>query len=249
MAQDQALQNMGEMLLHEGLITEKQLLAAQQTQRETDQPLGRILVEMGLISEDVKMDLLRRKTGFKIVDLDGETIDVNVLQLLDPSVARKHHIVPVRMDRDGFVLAIEDPTNITLLDHIEGIVKMKVQPVIASQASIESALEKYRELEPEETQDGKTPLYLRRPFWYRLCEGAFLPLLVIGPPAAFAGVVIANPDAQEFLAEFQSAYRIFDVFLYSLLGFGLWGVIVFNIDGFIFKRSLRPVKSQPEQET
>ena len=47
--------NLGDMLLREGLVTNEALEEALRRQRETQQPLGRILVDMNAITESVKL--------------------------------------------------------------------------------------------------------------------------------------------------------------------------------------------------
>ncbi len=60
----------GELLLDEGLINEKQLSAALRVQQEKGGQLGQILVEMGVVDQDDVLLALGHQAGMDVVDLD-----------------------------------------------------------------------------------------------------------------------------------------------------------------------------------
>ena len=62
--------NLGGLLLEEGLINSDQLDAARAQQKVMEKSIGRVLVEMGLITEQAKMTFLHKKFGIEIVDVD-----------------------------------------------------------------------------------------------------------------------------------------------------------------------------------
>ena len=82
MPAENMVRDIGDMLVREGLITEAQYQNAVETRRETNKPLGRILVEMGLISEQDKQSFLRRKTGAPTIDLENADIAESTLNIL-----------------------------------------------------------------------------------------------------------------------------------------------------------------------
>jgi hypothetical protein len=241
--------NIGEMLLREGLITQNQLTAAIRTQRETEKPLGRILVEMGLISENVKMDFLRRRTGLPFVELAEEDIEPHVLKLLPHTLAEKHNIVPVRLERDGLLVAMEDPCDLILIDQLEELVLIKILPAIASISEIENALDYYE----EEEEDLVLPLHLRLPFWYRFCRYWFLPLTVFGPfllAVFFVLIATYTPYLENPFTEliWQLNADPFTTFLYVFLGWGLWAVVFYEINGLLFEDKKEAAEAATEEE-
>ncbi|MFC1600718.1 hypothetical protein ACFL34_00020 [Candidatus Sumerlaeota bacterium] len=253
MAAKRLASNIGDMLLREGLITETHLETAHRVQRDTSHPLGRILVEMGLISENVKMDFLRRKTGYPTVVLSEEAINDHVLALIPRAFAIKNNLVPVRLESTGVVVAMEDPTDLVVIDQLADIVAMPILPAIASAVEIEGVLERYGVDEGDEDVSLRLPLHLRAPLWYRACRYLFLPLTALGPFVLAVASLMLWPDSffAEWLAEWftspddQTAFN-FDVFLFTFLGWGIWCVVMFEVNGLLFDRDDSSPGEEPE---
>ena len=235
--------------MREGLITETHLNMAMRTQRETEKPLGRILVDMGLISENVKLDFLRRKTGFPTIVLSEETVEEHILTLVPRSFAAKNQVVPVRLEGGGLLVAMEDPTDLIVIDHLTEVTSMPIHPAVSSSAEIEKALELYGEAPAEEMDS--LPLHVRQPSWFRVCRYLFMPLFMFGPVIFIVSLLLLFPDsdmvsdlAGMFSAEEGDPLTFnFDIFLFTFLGWGLWSVIVFEINGLLFD-----VRKSPKEE-
>ena len=145
--------------------------------------------------------------------------------------------MPVKIDRDGLVLAMENPTDIPVIDQIEDIVSMKVRPAIASLQDIEAALARYGGEEDEIEYDiSNLPLHVRRPFWYKMLSGFFLPLMMLVPLLILI-VYYQYLDGEDTILSIFAKYDRVHIFILTLLGWGLWSVIFFEIDGLVFKRS------------
>jgi hypothetical protein len=240
MTPNRVVGNLGEILLREGIINNAQLDEALRRQRETDLPLGRILVEMGAITESVKMSFLKRQLGYDLVSLSGMEIPPLTFTLIPRHVATKHHLVPIRMERDGLVVAMEDPSDIVLLDNLKTLVGMRIKPVIASTSDIEEALEQYPAEKPE-----AAVLVARPPtLLYRLIRYTAFPIFCFLPIVIIIYILCTNTDIQLKLAKLNE----FDVFLYTLLGWGLWAVILYEINGLIFERPSGPKESVEKEK-
>lgn len=227
MTPNRVIGNVGEILLREGIINNAQLDEALKKQRESDKPLGRVLVEMGVITESVKMSFLKRQLGYDLVSLSGMEIAPLTLTLIPRHIAVKHHLVPIRMERDGLVVAMEDPSDLVLLDNLKTLVGMRIKPVIASTSDIEEALNQY----PAEKAEGAVVVERPRSLAYRLIRYTAFPVFCFLPLVIVIFIILTNPGIQVKLAKLQW----FDVFLYTLLGWGLWAVILYEINGLIFE--------------
>ncbi|HEX3113648.1 MAG TPA: type II secretion system protein GspE, partial [Candidatus Eisenbacteria bacterium] len=72
MVDDESVKNrkkLGEYLLEAGLITEPQLKEALRRQRQSKEPLGRILARTGVVSETDVCRILHQQLGLPLVDL------------------------------------------------------------------------------------------------------------------------------------------------------------------------------------
>jgi len=240
MAEETIRGSLGELLLREGLITRSQLTTAHQVQLETERGLGRVLVEMGLITERVRMRLLSQNLGYEIVHIHTQRIDDALLTLVPRSVAVGHHLVPVRRDGDTLVIAMEDPTDVTVIDQLKATTGLTIQPVIAGVDEIEAILQGYPE--------GPEPVWIetRRFAPKRIIGDIILIILLVIPILAFLLYVPSNPG---LLSRFARPGAYVDVFVFTLIGYGIYAVIVFEIWSLIFQRAAKesPVLPMPNR--
>ena len=133
----------GELLLEERIITVEQLEAALKYQEQNGGRLGSVLVQLGYVyDEDITL-VLSRKYGVPSIDLDSFEIDASVIDLIPVEVARKYLILPLSLVGKVLTIACADPANIVAISEIEFSTGYKIEPVIATEGSIQEALEKY----------------------------------------------------------------------------------------------------------
>ena len=89
---------LGELLIRAGLITELQLKAALAEQRRWGGRLGRILVDMNFISEDMLVKGLARLLDVKRADLDRMDTPPDVLQRFDPVDCQNRGYLPIHFN-------------------------------------------------------------------------------------------------------------------------------------------------------
>jgi len=134
---------LGEILVRENLITPQQLQEAIEHQRRNGGKLGTSLVKLGFVSEDVIVQVLSRQYGVQTINLDLYEIEEEVLRLVPREIAKKFNVVPVKRNGATLVLAMADPTNVFALDDIKFMTGLNIEPVVAMEASIQRAIEKY----------------------------------------------------------------------------------------------------------
>jgi type IV pilus assembly protein PilB len=134
---------LGEILVQAGVLSDAQLRAALNEQRRWGGPLGRILIDMRLISEDAMVQALSHQLNLPAVNLDGRTIDSAVLDLLPGEMAEQHAMIPFAVQGKFIDLAMTDPTNIVAIDALRIKTRMNVRPYLAGPKAIERALSKH----------------------------------------------------------------------------------------------------------
>jgi type IV-A pilus assembly ATPase PilB len=134
---------LGEILVRENLITPQQLREALEFQRERGGRLGSNLVKMGFISDDVITSVLSRQYGVPSINLDLFHIEDETINLISQDVALKYTILPISKVGATLTLAMADPTNVFAMDDIKFMTGLNVEPVIASETSIQNAIGKY----------------------------------------------------------------------------------------------------------
>ena len=134
---------LGEILVRENLVTPQQLREALDYQRASGGRLGSNLVKLGMISDDVITAVLSRQYGVPSINLDLFAIEPDVIKLISQEVALKYTILPISKVGATLTLAMADPTNVFAMDDIKFMTGLNVEPVIASEASIQMAIGKY----------------------------------------------------------------------------------------------------------
>jgi type IV pilus assembly protein PilB len=134
---------LGQILIEQGLITPAQLEQALEEHRKTPKSLGRVLIDLGLIKEADLVRALAEQVGLEFVDLADYHIDPSSTMLLPDALARRYRAIPIG-ERDGKLLvAMSDPANVYALDDIRTITNRDVQPVVATAADVEQAIQKF----------------------------------------------------------------------------------------------------------
>lgn len=138
---------LGDMLLEEGIISEKQLTDALEVkERETGKRLGEVLVSLGYVSELQIAKILSAQLKIDYIDLNETEIKESVLQLVDASVLRKGAVIPVGYAPDNMnelLLAMADPMDMHTLDDISIITNLRIRPMVTTTHDIMLALDKY----------------------------------------------------------------------------------------------------------
>jgi type IV pilus assembly protein PilB len=133
----------GELLVKENVITADQLEIALTRQRQQGGRLGSILINLGFVEDDDITTVLSKKYGVPSINLSYFEIDPAVIKLIPIEVAQKYLVVPLSRVGSTLTVATADPTNVFAMDDIKFMTGFNVEPVVASEASITEALEKY----------------------------------------------------------------------------------------------------------
>lgn len=135
--------SLGDILVESGKITKKQLEYAIDLQKKRGNKLGKILVEEGIVSEDDIIEILEYQLDIPHVKFDKYFIDSKVVGILPETIARKYNIIPIKKTGMLLTVAMSDPLNIFAIDEIKLVSGMDVQPAIASESDIKTAIEYY----------------------------------------------------------------------------------------------------------
>lgn len=224
--------DLGQLLLDEGKVTQEQLEAARSVQAANEKSIGRVLMDMGLITDEVKIKFLHNKFHCEVVDISGMKVPIKILTRISHSYAEKHRCVPILVEKSQLVVAMEDPTNIVVHDEIKSETGMDILPVLAPLKDIDTVLEQYPQL--TQAQADELRLRLREPLWWRILHPLIFLILMLSP-FVFFYFSIAHWD--NFLAHwvFQAMKQSpFDVVLYLVLGWSLWAIALWEVDGLVF---------------
>ncbi len=134
---------LGEILIRENLISSQQLREALDFQRNSGGRLGSNLIKLGIISDEVITSVLSRQYGVPSINLELFEIEPETVYLISQEVAVKYSVLPISKVGATLTMAMADPTNVFAMDDIKFMTGLNVEPVIASEASIQAAIVNY----------------------------------------------------------------------------------------------------------
>jgi type IV pilus assembly protein PilB len=157
MARNQALasrdagdspRRLGERLLAERLINERQLQRALELQPMSSRPLGRVLIDLGALDEDRLTAVLADHLGVPVADLRKEAVDFEVAQLVPEEFARRHAVLSFRREAGGIAVAMADPTDLHLVSDLRLITGLAIVPYLAGPSDILANLSRVHSMRP-----------------------------------------------------------------------------------------------------
>ncbi|HUM03456.1 MAG TPA: type IV-A pilus assembly ATPase PilB [Thermoanaerobaculia bacterium] len=134
---------LGDLLLKAKLISQDQLNEALKLQQSSGLKLGEALVKLNVVTEDDITETLSAQFGVPSINLTHFEIDPSVLKLVAADVARKYNILPVNKTGATLTIAMSDPTNVFALDDIKFMTGYNVEPVVASEQSLQLAIDRH----------------------------------------------------------------------------------------------------------
>jgi type IV pilus assembly protein PilB len=147
---------LGQVLLDEGLISEEQLARALNAQRTTTAPLGTVLVNQGAIPEDHLTLVLSMHLDIPVADLKHVDVDAEVAHLVPEDFARKNLVLPLRRVNGHLEVAMSDPSNLPLVNDLRLITGLNVAPYIAGPSDILVNLTRIHSMHPRLREVAKT---------------------------------------------------------------------------------------------
>ncbi|HHW17309.1 MAG TPA: type II/IV secretion system protein [Firmicutes bacterium] len=140
------LEKIGTLLVNDKLVDPDTLQKAVEAQRQSGGKLGEILIKMGALSAHKFYEALAKQLGVPFCDLRNVTPDPEVLKLLSVADARRLRAIPVAIRGDILDVAVENPSDLGILEAIRTKTGLKVSPMLAIPEDIDDAIQRFYEL-------------------------------------------------------------------------------------------------------
>lgn len=138
---------LGEILVEEGLITQDQLRIALMEQKKTREPLGKVFVSLGFVTDAVMRDALAEASGQETIDLANVVADSEAVKRIPKEVAQRYGVLPITLDKENRVLtvAMADIFNVVALDKIAALLggEVELKPLATSESEIAAAIDQF----------------------------------------------------------------------------------------------------------
>ncbi len=135
-------EKLGNILIHQKLITNDQLESALSEQKTSKDKLGHVLIKQGSITENDLIEVYANQLGYRhILEDDLLKAPEEVVKLLPEDFAVENNVLPLNKSDTTFLVAMEDPEDLVILDSIKKLTRLNPEVVVAGRSAIKSAIE------------------------------------------------------------------------------------------------------------
>jgi MSHA biogenesis protein MshE len=139
---------LGDVLVQQRLISQEQLQQTLELQRQTGKKTGRLLIESGVITEELLANGLARQLRIPYVNLKTFPFRADVVKLLPESAARRFRAVVLEDKGDVLLVALADPLDLAAYDELTRILKRNIAIAAVPESQVALVLDRlYRRTE------------------------------------------------------------------------------------------------------
>lgn len=133
---------LGDILLDRGMITDEQLHAALDEQKQSRKRLGEVLVSLGFITEEQVTEARALQFDVGYVNLQEQECEPEAIASVSDATARTYNLVPFKMTGNRLTVAMANPLDVEAIDLVQFEAKCRVEPMLATEWRIVEVLNK-----------------------------------------------------------------------------------------------------------
>ena len=126
----------GDLLVKNNVISEDSLALALAEQKKTGGRLGKILTELGFVSEVSLLQTLANQLKIPLVNIVENRYKKSDVCSLSETIARRFRVAVLEKNTHSVTLAMSDPTDIFCIDQVSKFFSLRVDPVVAKESDI-----------------------------------------------------------------------------------------------------------------
>jgi len=142
-----------EFILDSGLVSRKDVEAAEIEAKKKAQSIGDMLIAQGLLSNDSLRRIKAYVLGIPFVNLKDKKIDLNVLSLIPEPIARTHSIIAFKKEGETLEVAMLDTEDLPAIDSVRKKTGLRILPRLTDDESLKNVLLQYQKSLKEEFGD------------------------------------------------------------------------------------------------
>src|SRR3989344_3324233 len=96
-------------ILETGLINDKQFADVLAKSEKSGDTVADMLIDDGIMTQKELIKIEAYLLGIPFINLENETIPIEILNIIPPSIARAHNIVAFKKNGDNLEVAMMDP--------------------------------------------------------------------------------------------------------------------------------------------
>ncbi|MBM3290351.1 MAG: hypothetical protein FJY92_09390, partial [Candidatus Hydrogenedentes bacterium] len=124
---------LGELLVHEGVITALQLEEALHKQQETRAFIGQTLVELGYLNQSTLVSFLVKQCKIPHISLLDYNVGEDLFKLVPKAMCQQHRLLPIDKLGKILTLAMVDPLDAAALENVRALCPdLKIKPILCT---------------------------------------------------------------------------------------------------------------------
>ena len=127
--------DVGELLVEEGLLDQRQLNVARDSQRNGNNVLD-TAIELGFVREDQALQVVGERVGIDYIDLTQQQVDTTLLEAFPQKIIHRDSLFPISRENGSITVATSDPFDLYPLDEVSTATGLSVIPVLAGKREI-----------------------------------------------------------------------------------------------------------------
>lgn len=141
----------GEILMEEGLLTEKQLTIALAEAKVLDVPLGSVLVKLGFVTIKQLKEALGAQMGLKLASAEQLRALPTAISVLPEDFVRVNRVIPLSMTDKTLVVGMVNPNDTRVIDEIVYQTGLKPTIMMITHFEYENFVQTYYQTDKQET--------------------------------------------------------------------------------------------------
>ncbi|MBK9385818.1 MAG: Flp pilus assembly complex ATPase component TadA [Planctomycetes bacterium] len=133
---------LGALLVQRGALSPSDLERALREQASSPlERFGEILLRLQLVEDAVLRAVLAEQYGLPFARLERKLVDLGIAGLLPRAFLQQSRLVPMFQVEGELTVAVDDPTNLPLLDEVARRTRCRVLPVVTASEDLDWALQ------------------------------------------------------------------------------------------------------------
>ncbi len=134
---------LGELLVKRGLITADQLERGITRAEEETSPFCILMIKEGFLTDADLTAFLQREYRLPLVDPAVMDVPSEIARLVPPTIALRHHLVPISLAGSTLTLAMSDPSNLGAINEVKFLTGYDIKVAIATTESVKQAIQDF----------------------------------------------------------------------------------------------------------
>jgi type IV pilus assembly protein PilB len=136
---------LGRILINMGKLRRTQVNEALEIQKQRRGPIGKILVQLGYITDEDLTLALAAQSGMASIELAKVDVPAEVIARMTQQMATTYRVVPFDFDpaRNELAIALDNPDNFVATDDLRTLLGFNIKPYLCSPGDLQNALDRY----------------------------------------------------------------------------------------------------------